>query len=173
MQMRAMRILGLDPGLQRTGWGAISVEGSRLHYIGAGVFRSAADRPLAERLAALHAGLLDVMARERPDVVAVEETFVNRNPRAALALGQARGVSLLVPALEGIEVAEYSTREVKKAVTGQGQADKDQVAAMVRRLLPMAEVTAGDAADALAVAICHAHAAASRARWAVFAQAQS
>ncbi len=159
------RVIGLDPGLRATGWGVIEVEGNRLGYVASGVIRSTDRGTLAERLVELHAGLVQVLDAYRPDEAAVEETFVNRNPVSTLKLGQARGIALLVPALAGLPVAEYATNQVKKAVVGAGHADKMQIAMMVRRLLPGVGATAGDAADALAVAICHAHIGATLAHW--------
>jgi crossover junction endodeoxyribonuclease RuvC len=159
---RAVRILGLDPGLQHTGWGLIESSGSRLRHLGDGVVSTKADLPLAERLCQLHRALTLLMAEHRPDEAAVEHTYVNKNPGAALKLGQARGVVLLAPALLDIVVAEYGAMEVKRAVVGTGHADKVQVTDMVRRLLPGATIRRADAADALAVAICHAHHRATR-----------
>ena len=152
-----MRVLGLDPGLGTTGWGVIAAEGSRLSHLASGFVETDAARPLAERLAQLHGALAGLIAAWRPDEAAVEETFVNRNPLSTLRLGQARGVVLLAPALAGIPVAEYQATAVKRAVVGQGHAAKQQVQAMVRMLLPGAAPGRADAADALAVAICHAH----------------
>lgn len=153
----AVRLLGLDPGLQHTGWGVVECAGSRLRHLGDGVISTAAERPLAERLSQLHSGLLALIEAWRPDEAAVEHTYVNKNPGAALKLGQARGVVLLAPALAGIPVAEYGAMEVKRAVVGTGHAEKVQVEAMVRLLLPGAKIRRADAADALAIAICHAH----------------
>ena len=152
-----MRILGLDPGLKHTGWGVIASSGGRLAHIAHGRVDTNAKASLAERLAALHAGLGDVLDRFHPDEAAVEETFVNTNPTATLRLGMARGVVLLVPALYGIPVAEYGANHIKKSVVGAGHADKGQVKAMIAHLLPTAQATSADAADALAVAVCHAH----------------
>lgn len=150
-----MRILGLDPGLQRTGWGIIEQQGNRVTHIAHGVVISKAKDTLADRLTSLHRGIEQIIQDHKPDCAAVEETFVNANPRSALALGQARGIALVVPALHGLLVAEYAANLIKKSVTGQGHADKTQIAAMIKILL---NVTAtADAADALAVAICHAH----------------
>lgn len=154
---QGVRLLGLDPGLQHTGWGLVESAGSRLRHLGDGVISTDADQPLAERLCALHRALAALLEQWRPDEAAVEHTYVNRNPGAALKLGQARGVVLLAPALAGIPVAEYQAMEVKRAVVGTGHAEKPQVEAMVRRLLPGAVIRRADAADALAVAICHAH----------------
>jgi crossover junction endodeoxyribonuclease RuvC len=151
-----MRLLGLDPGLRLTGWGVIDVEGNCLRHIAHGVVKVAAERALAERLNDLFEGVAAVIAAQGPLEVAVEETFVNVNPGSTLKLGQARGVVLLAPARAGLPVFEYAANLVKKSVTGAGHADKRQIAMMVGRLLPGVEAVA-DAADALAVAICHAH----------------
>ena len=161
-----MRLLGLDPGLRSTGWGVIDVDGNRLRHVADGAVRTADDRSLAVRLLQLHEGLRAIIAEYRPDAAAVEETFVNRNAASTLKLGQARGVVLLAPALAGLSVSEYATNLIKKSVVGSGHAGKEQVAWMVRRLLPGCEPPNGDAADALAVAICHAHHAATDRRWA-------
>jgi len=152
-----MRLLGLDPGLNRTGWGVIEAEANRLVYIADGVVESSADRPLAERLAVLYEGIARVIAEHKPMEAAVEETFVNVNGQSTLKLGHARGVALLAPAQAGLPVAEYAARLVKKSVVGTGRAEKAQIAHMVRCLLPGARIAGADAADALAVAICHAH----------------
>ncbi len=159
-----MRLLGLDPGLRRTGWGVIEASGNRLSYVAAGVIAVADSQPLAERLAALYRALGEVLERYAPDSAAVEETFVNKNPSSTLKLGLARGVVLLAPAERGIAVHEYSANRVKKSVVGVGHAEKAQVGMMVRRLLPGCFVAGADAADALAIAICHAHHAATLAR---------
>lgn len=159
----ALRLIGLDPGLRRTGWGIVEIAGSRLRYLAEGVVPTE-ERGLAERLAELHAGLTAVLRRWTPDEAAIEETFVNRNPVSTLKLGMARGVVLLVPAQHGIPVAEYAPNQVKKSVVGVGHADKQQVQDMVRRLLPGALASSADAADALAVAICHGHLGATRRR---------
>jgi crossover junction endodeoxyribonuclease RuvC len=153
----AVRILGIDPGLRRTGWGVVTIEGTRLAFVGCGVVLSDEKRSLAERLKQLHRGLVEVIAEFRPDEAAVEETFVNKDAQATLKLGHARGVALLVPALAGIVVAEYAANLVKKTVVGAGHAEKRQIQAMVRILLPKADPGSDDAADALAVAITHAH----------------
>jgi crossover junction endodeoxyribonuclease RuvC len=152
----AIRILGLDPGLRKTGWGLVVSEGTRLSFGACGVVESDDKRPLAERLRQIHAGLESVIKAQAPHEVAVEETFVNRDPQSALKLGQARGIALVVPALAGLDVAEYAANLVKKTVVGVGHADKKQVQAMIRVLLPKAVTTSADAADALAIAICHA-----------------
>jgi crossover junction endodeoxyribonuclease RuvC len=152
-----MRVLGLDPGLRHTGWGIIDVFGNRLVHVADGVIHPAADQPLASRLVSLFRQITAVVERFRPDEAAVEETFVNRNPSSTLRLGVARGVVLLAPAECGLPVAEYSANFIKKAVVGAGHAEKSQVQLMVRRLLPGCDGGEPDAADALAVAICHAH----------------
>ena len=152
-----MRLLGLDPGLQRTGWGIVETEGTRLRHIANGVIVSNVKQSLANRLVDLHDGLKAVIADWQPQSCAVEETFVNKNPTSTLKLGQARGIALLVPAEAGLPVAEYTPNHVKKSVVGVGHAGKEQVDAMVRVLLPGAAINGADAADALAVAICHAH----------------
>jgi crossover junction endodeoxyribonuclease RuvC len=157
-----MRILGLDPGLRHTGWGIIDVAGYRLTHVADGVVHAATDQPLAMRLVALFRQITSVLERYQPDEAAVEETFVNRNPASTLKLGVARGVVLLVPAERGLPVTEYSANLVKKTVVGAGHAEKTQVQLMVRRLLPGCDGGDPDAADALAVAICHAHHAAPR-----------
>ena len=151
------RIIGIDPGLRRCGWGIIECEGSRLRYIGSGTVTPPVDGALGERLAALFAGLGSVLDRFVPDEAAVEETFVNAGVRSALILGQARGVAMLSPAARGLAVAEYSANLVKKSVVGTGHAAKGQVGLMVKTLLPAADFQGPDAADALAIAICHAH----------------
>ncbi|TFU02988.1 crossover junction endodeoxyribonuclease RuvC [Polymorphobacter arshaanensis] len=152
-----MILIGLDPGLQTTGWGVIEAQGNRLRHIANGAVKSRAADALSDRLLALHDGLMAVIAAHTPDGAAVEEVFVNTNPQSTLKLGQARGVVLLVAARSGLPVAEYATRLVKKAVVGVGNADKRQIRAMVERLLPGCKVAGEDAADALAVAITHAH----------------
>lgn len=150
-------ILGLDPGLGSTGWGLILADGNRLSHIANGQIRTETAAPLAERLLALDAALADLMAEHDPGGVAVEEVFVNVNPQSTLKLGQARGVVLLGAARSGLPVGEYAARLIKKAVVGVGNASKDQVRAMVERLLPGAKIVGPDAADALAIAITHAH----------------
>jgi crossover junction endodeoxyribonuclease RuvC len=161
-----MRLIGFDPGLRHTGWGVIDVAGSRLVHVADGVAHSRDGRPLAERLVDLFRQLNQVLDRYRPDEAAVEETFVNKNPASTLKLGVARGVVLLAPAERGLPVFEYSANLIKKSVVGAGHADKQQVEMMVKRLLPGAALEASDAADALAVAICHAHHAATQRVWA-------
>ncbi len=168
-----MRLLGLDPGLRVTGWGVIDVNGNHLRHAAHGTVRSDREKPLATRLLQIHDGLREVIARYRPDAAAVEETFVNRNPSSTLKLGQARGVVLLVPALAGMPVSEYAANLIKKSVVGTGHASKTQVAAMVRHLLPGVVPANSDAADALAVAICHAHLATTKRRWAAAGMEQA
>ncbi|WP_174274753.1 crossover junction endodeoxyribonuclease RuvC [Sphingomonas bacterium] len=152
-----MILLGLDPGLGTTGWGVIAAEGNRLSHLANGQIKTDAATPLARRLVNLHDALTDLMLQHRPDGAAVEEVFVNTNPQSTLKLGQARGVILLAAARAGLDVGEYAARLVKKAVVGTGGAEKAQVHAMVARLLPGARIAGPDAADALAVAITHAH----------------
>jgi crossover junction endodeoxyribonuclease RuvC len=152
-----MLILGFDPGLGTTGWGLISADGNRLSHIANGQVKTDSALPLATRLLALDAALTDLILLHRPDTAAVEEVFVNVNPQSTLKLGQARGVVLLNAARSGMEVGEYAARLVKKSVVGVGNASKDQVHAMVSRLLPGITIAGADAADALAVAITHAH----------------
>lgn len=152
-----MLILGIDPGLGCTGWGVIAKAGNRLSHVANGQVRTDPARPLAERLLTLDRELADVVARYAPDAGAVEEVFVNANPQSTLKLGQARGVCLLAVARAGLPVAEYATRLVKKALVGTGGAEKVQVQAMLKVLLPGVKLAGADAADALAVAIAHAH----------------
>ncbi len=158
-----MRLIGLDPGLRLTGWGVIEVEGNRLRHVAHGVVKVTTEGSLSDRLRDLFEGVAAVVEAQRPLEAAVEETFVNVNPGSTLKLGQARGVVLLAPARAGLPVYEYAANLVKKSVVGAGHADKRQVAMMVGRLLPGVAATA-DAADALAIAICHAHHRATRAR---------
>ncbi len=153
---QTIRILGVDPGLRKTGWGVIVQEGVRLSHVASGSVTSDDKAPLAERLRQLHEGLTRVLADFAPDEVAVEETFVNKDAQATLKLGHARAVALLVPALAGLPVSEYAANLVKKTVVGAGHADKRQVGAMVRVLLPKSDAKTEDAADALAIAITHA-----------------
>ena len=152
-----MILIGIDPGLQSTGWGVIEANGNRLRHVANGQVRSRADDALGQRLVQLYEALEAIIAHHRPDAAAVEETFVNQNPRSTLKLGQARGVALLAASRCGILVGEYPPAVIKKAVVGVGQAEKDQVHAMVKRLLPGVNVAGPDAADALAIAIAHAH----------------
>jgi crossover junction endodeoxyribonuclease RuvC len=165
-----VRVLGIDPGLRFTGWGIIESEGSRLRHIADGVIATDASTSVPVRLKVLHDALLELLEQLAPHEAAVEETYVNRNGSATLKLGYARGVALLAPALAGLPVAEYAAKTVKMAVVGTGGADKNQVEAMVRRLLPGATLRRADAADALAVAICHAHHRESRLAWGVRAE---
>ena len=153
---RTVRILGIDPGLRKTGWGVVDVEGSRLSYVACGVVPSTGDLSLAERLREIHEGVLAVLAAHSPDEVAVEQTFVNKDALAAIKLGHARGVAMLCASLAGIEVSEYMPNLVKKTIVGAGHAEKAQIHAMVRVLLPKANPRTNDAADALAVALTHA-----------------
>jgi crossover junction endodeoxyribonuclease RuvC len=152
-----IRILGIDPGLRRTGWGVIETIGNRLVYVACGQVVPDETVSLAERLAFLHHGLAAIVREYAPDEAAVEETFVNNNPMSTLKLGQARGIAMLVPAQAGIAVAEYKPNLVKKTVVGAGHAEKQQIGAMIAVLLPKAGTVSADAADALAVAITHAH----------------
>jgi crossover junction endodeoxyribonuclease RuvC len=152
-----IRILGIDPGLRRTGWGVIEIEGNRLLYLGCGSIEPQDDLPLASRLLAIHEGLATVLGDFRPEEAAVEQTFVNKDGVATLKLGQARGVAMLTPAMFGIPVSEYAPNQVKKTVVGAGHADKNQIMVMLKVLLPKAELKSPDAADALAIAITHAH----------------
>ena len=152
-----VRIIGIDPGLRRTGWGIIEQTGSRLSFIACGALVIPAEAELAERLRAIHDGLAGIIAAHQPQEAAVEATFVNVNPESTLKLGQARGVALLVPALAGLSVAEYAANLVKKTVVGAGHADKTQIRRMIEVLLPKADIASADAADALAIAVTHAH----------------
>ncbi len=152
-----MVILGLDPGLQNTGWGVIAAVNNNLKHVAHGVIHTTTEDPFTVRLRTLLTGLQSVIATYQPQTAAVEETFVNTNPQSTLKLGMARGVVMLAPALANLPVGEYSANKVKKAIVGQGHATKDQVAHMVRVMLPKAGAVTKDAADALAVAICHAH----------------
>ena len=152
-----MKILGLDPGLGTTGWGMIRADGNRLSHIANGQIKTDASAPLPRRLSKLAEQLEALIAEHRPDAAAVEEVFVNANPQSTLKLGQARGVVICAAARAGLDVGEYAARLVKKAVVGTGSADKAQIHFMVQRLLPGAKLAGADAADALAVAITHAH----------------
>tara|TARA_Y100000588_G_scaffold305572_1_gene328927 strand:+ start:680 stop:1195 length:516 start_codon:yes stop_codon:yes gene_type:complete len=152
-----MRLLGLDPGLTVTGWGVLVSQDNRLRYVDGGIVRSSPTGSLSERLVQIHRGVVEVIERYNPEVAAVEETFVNRNPASALKLGQARGALLLTVAMFDMPVHEYAANSIKKAVVGVGHAQKQQVRAMIGALLPGSKLTSSDAADALAVAICHAH----------------
>ena len=152
-----MRVLGIDPGLRRLGWGIIDAEGSRLRHVANGVCESEGGDDLATRLLALHRQLTEVLTRFAPQIAAVEQTFVNKDAVGTLKLGQARGVALLVPAQFGLPVGEYAPNKVKKTVVGVGHADKRQIDHMVKMQLPGVQIAGPDAADALAIAICHAH----------------
>ncbi|MBP2157686.1 MULTISPECIES: crossover junction endodeoxyribonuclease RuvC [Asticcacaulis] len=159
--MNRVRILGLDPGLRRLGWGLIDVDGARLSWVAHGVIEPDQDQDLAVRLLNLFDGLSEVIEQWRPDEAAIEETFVNMNPSSTLKLGHARAAAMLAPARAGLPVAEYAALDIKKSVVGAGRADKDQILFMIKRLLPLAGQAEGglkaDAADALACAITHAH----------------
>jgi crossover junction endodeoxyribonuclease RuvC len=160
----AIRILGLDPGLAHMGWGVIDVAGSRLTYVAHGVIATRAAEGLGVRLMLLHRELEGVIAELRPASIAVEQAFVHKDPSAALKLGHARAVALLAAAQAGLKIAEYTPNHIKKCVVGSGHAGKEQIQAMVRRLLPQCRVEQADAADALAAAIAHAHLSSTRAR---------
>jgi crossover junction endodeoxyribonuclease RuvC len=155
-------ILGIDPGLQHTGWGIINKDGNSLRYIACGAIHSNSKAPLSERLLSISQGLAHVIQLYKPDECAVEETFVNKNPLSSLKLGHARGAAMLTVSLAGLVPCEYAATLVKKSIVGAGRAEKSQVMMMVKQLLPKADLTSEDAADALAVAICHAHHAAMK-----------
>ncbi|SDF54746.1 Holliday junction endonuclease RuvC [Limimonas halophila] len=165
-----MRVLGLDPGLRRTGWGVIESAGTRLTHLANGVVTTDNTLDTAQRLVELHEGLSAVLGTYRPDAAAVEESLANKNAKTSLKLGVARGVVLLAPAQAGLPVTQYLPMIVKKAVVGTGHAEKQQIAPMIQRLLPGCAVDNEDSADALAVAICHAHHAGTRTSWASVAQ---
>lgn len=152
-----IRIIGIDPGLRNTGWGVVESQGSSLRFVAAGTVKSNSKADLASRLCQIHDGLADVLHEYTPHEAAVENTFVNNNAASTLKLGQARGIAMLVPARAGLLVAEYAPNAVKKAVIGVGHGDKTQIKLMVNMLLPKAKYDSDDAADALAIAICHAH----------------
>lgn len=152
-----MKILGIDPGLQRCGWGVIEVDGNRLHFIACGLVRTQAIMPLYARLAQIDEGLMAVAALHLPAAAAIEETFMNNNAASALKLGAARGAAIVALARSGLAVHEYAANLVKKSVVGAGHATKDQIGMMVRTLLPASGKQGADQADALAIAICHAH----------------
>jgi len=154
---RPIRILGIDPGLRRTGWGVISCEGNRLVFVACGSVETRERETLAARLVAIHDGLAQVVERFAPDEAAVEQTFVNRDGASTLKLGQARGIAMLIPARAGLSVAEYAPNLVKKTVVGAGHAEKTQIRMMIGVLLPKADPRSDDAADALAIAVTHAH----------------
>jgi crossover junction endodeoxyribonuclease RuvC len=162
--MQTVRILGLDPGLGRMGWGVIDASGSKLVHVAHGVIATRPGDELGVRLMKLHGEVARIIAELRPDAIAVEQAFVHKDPSAALKLGHARAVALLAAAQAGLAIAEYAPNHIKKSVVGAGHADKGQILAMVRRLLPACGVEAADAADALAAAIAHAHLAGTRAR---------
>ena len=157
MTRAAIRILGIDPGLRRTGWGVVACEGNRLAYVACGSVETDAKAPLAERLMVIHRGLTQIVAEMRPDEAAVEATFVNRDAAATLKLGQARGIAMVVPALAGLPVAEYAPNLIKKTIVGAGHSEKQQIRMMIGVLLPRADPQSEDAADALAIAVTHAH----------------
>ena len=152
-----IRIIGIDPGLRRTGWGIIDTIGNSLRFVASGTVTSDDKLDLASRLCQLHDGLSEIIHSHRPDEAAVEQTFVNKDATATLKLGQARGIAMLVPARAGIRVAEYAPNAVKKAVIGVGHGEKQQIHMMLKVLMPKATFAGNDAADALAIAICHAH----------------
>ena len=151
------RILGIDPGLLRCGWGVIDYVDNKLIFVAGGCIKPDSKAPMAERLGAIDAGLTDVIAQWKPDEAAIEETFSNTNAASTLKLGMARGVAFIAPARAGLPVGEYAANKVKKSVVGAGHADKTQIQMMVKVLLPKASFEIADTADALAVAICHAH----------------
>jgi len=157
MKTTAIRIIGIDPGLRRTGWGVIESDGVRLGYVASGMVQSTSTDALAVRLSDLFRGLSAVIAQHAPEEAAVEETFVNENAKATLKLGQARGIAMLAPAMRSIRVAEYTPNLIKKTVVGSGHAEKKQIQMMVQMLLPKAKFDSADEADALAIAICHAN----------------
>jgi len=157
MRVHPIRILGIDPGLRRTGWGLVEAAGNRLIYVACGSLETSGRAELGSRLVVIHDGLAAVIERYRPHEAAVEATFVNTNAAATLKLGQARGIAMLVPARAGLLVAEYAPNVVKKTVVGAGHGEKAQIRMMVGVLLPKADPKSDDAADALAIAVCHAH----------------
>jgi crossover junction endodeoxyribonuclease RuvC len=157
MGTRPIRILGIDPGLRRTGWGLVAIDGNRLSFVACGSVASDDKAALSLRLVSIHDGLQQVVAAHGPDEAAVEATFVNRDAAATLKLGQARGIAMLVPALAGLPVAEYAPNLVKKTIVGAGHCEKMQIRMMVKVLLPKADPQSDDAADALAIAVTHAH----------------
>lgn len=157
LQERTIRIIGIDPGLRRTGWGIVETLGNSLRFVASGTVMSDGKMDLAGRLRTLYDGLTEVIHTQRPDEAAVEQTFVNKDAVATLKLGQARGIAMVVPARAGLRVAEYAPNAVKKTVIGVGHGDKKQIHMMVRMLMPKATFDSDHAADALAIAICHAH----------------
>jgi crossover junction endodeoxyribonuclease RuvC len=154
---RPIRIIGIDPGLRRTGWGIVEIAGNRLGFLGCGSVTTNDKDPLSKRLLTIHDGLMRVLDEFRPDEAAVEQTFVNKNAKATLKLGQARGIAMVVPARVGVSVAEYAPNLIKKSIVGAGHGDKTQVRMMIGVLLPKADPGSDDAADALAIAVTHAH----------------
>jgi crossover junction endodeoxyribonuclease RuvC len=152
-----IRIIGIDPGLRRTGWGVVEITGNRLGFLGCGSVTTREQDGLAERLLAIHEGLERILEEFRPHEAAVEATFVNKDAKATLKLGQARGIAMVVPARAGVPVAEYAPNVVKKSIVGAGHGDKAQVRMMIGVLLPKADPRSDDAADALAIAVTHAH----------------
>ncbi|GGD94411.1 crossover junction endodeoxyribonuclease RuvC [Aureimonas endophytica] len=169
LQGAPIRVIGIDPGLRRTGWGVVETTGNSLRFLASGTVTSDAENGLAIRLRELHDGLSAVIRAYQPDEAAVEQTFVNKDATATLKLGQARGIAMLVPALAGLPVAEYAPNAVKKAVIGVGHGEKRQIHMMVKVLMPKATFDTDDAADALAIAICHTHHRQSAAARAAFA----
>jgi crossover junction endodeoxyribonuclease RuvC len=154
---RPIRILGIDPGLRRTGWGMVAIAGNALSFLGCGSVTTDDRDALAARLLAIHDGLMRILAEFQPDEAAVEQTFVNKSGSATLKLGQARGIAMVVPARAGVPVSEYAPNLVKKSIVGAGHGDKTQVRMMIGVLLPKADPSTDDAADALAIAVTHAH----------------
>jgi len=154
---RPIRIIGIDPGLRRTGWGIVEIAGNRLGFLGCGSVTTNDKDPLSTRLLTIHDGLMRVLDEFRPDEAAVEQTFVNKDAKATLKLGQARGIAMVVPARVGVPVAEYAPNLIKKSIVGAGHGDKAQVRMMIGVLLPKADPSSDDAADALAIAVTHAH----------------
>jgi len=157
LQERTIRIIGIDPGLRRTGWGIVETLGNSLRFVASGTVMSDGKMDLASRLRTLYEGLTEVIHAQQPDEAAVEQTFVNKDAVATLKLGQARGIAMVVPSLAGLPVAEYAPNAVKKAVIGVGHGEKKQIHMMVKVLMPKATFDTDDAADALAIAICHSH----------------
>ena len=157
MERLPIRIIGIDPGLRRTGWGVIIADGNRLAYVACGSVATNDRDSLAERLVSIHDGLRSVLEQHQPQEAAVETTFVNRDAASTLKLGQARGIALLVPALAGLSVAEYAPNLIKKTIVGAGHAEKAQIRMMIGVLMPRAAPQSEDAADALAIAVTHAH----------------
>ncbi|TMJ32964.1 MAG: crossover junction endodeoxyribonuclease RuvC [Alphaproteobacteria bacterium] len=155
--LRPIRILGIDPGLRRTGWGVIATEGNHLRFLACGSVATDETAALADRLLAIHRGLTSIIETHAPDEAAVEATFVNKDAAATLKLGQARGIAMLVPAIAGLPVTEYAPNLVKKTIVGVGHGQKAQIRMMISVLLPKADARSDDAADALAIAVCHAH----------------